>query len=108
MVLIELNMVSLWDAYFNLVGLAGSTLAGLFALGIFTRRATSPSAMVGAVISVAVLYWVQQHTNVHFFLYAFLGITTCFSVGWIASVLLPTQPKSLAGLTIHDPCPHVR
>ena len=47
--LAALNLTSLWDAYINLVGLAGSGLAGLFALGIFTRRAVGVGAMIGAV-----------------------------------------------------------
>ena len=84
-------MKSLWDAYNSLVGLAGSGLAGLFALGIFSKRAHGTGALIGALTSAVVLYFVQQ-TNLHFFLYAAVGIVTCFSVGWIASLLLPGTP----------------
>jgi solute:Na+ symporter, SSS family len=100
--LAELNKASLWDTYFNLVGLAGSGLAGLFALGIFTRRANGVSALAGALASAAVLYWVQQHTQIHFFLYAGIGIATCFVVGWLVGVCVPVAGKSLVGLTIYD------
>jgi Na+/proline symporter len=102
LLLAKLNMASLWDAYLNLIGLAGSGLAGLFALGIFTRRATGAGAIAGAVASAAVLYWMQQHTRVHFFLNASIGFVTCFAVGWLVSVLLPTTRKSLDGLTVHS------
>ena len=91
LVLAELNLKSLWDAYNSLVGLAGSGLAGLFALGIFSKRAHGMGALIGALTSALVLYFVQQ-TNLHFFLYAAVGIVTCVSVGWIASILLPGTP----------------
>ncbi|MEX2309057.1 MAG: sodium/solute symporter [Pirellulales bacterium] len=99
LVLAKLNMESLWDAYLNLVGLAGSGLAGLFALGIFTRRAHGAGAIIGAVTSAGVLYW-MQHTQIHFLLYACIGFLTCFVFGWVMSVLLPAPAKPLNGLTI--------
>ncbi|MDR1010940.1 MAG: sodium/solute symporter [Opitutaceae bacterium] len=98
LVLAKLNLASLWDAYSSLVGLAASGLAGLFALGIFTKRASGLSALIGAVASIAVLYYVQRHTNLHFFLYAGIGMLTCFFAGWIASIVLPSK-KNIDGLT---------
>jgi len=99
--LAKLNLVSLWDAYFNLVGLTGSGLAALFALGIFTRRTTAAGALVGAAASAGVLYYVQQSTGLHFFLYSLIGFWTCFLVGWAASWVLPRPQQALAGLTIY-------
>jgi solute:Na+ symporter, SSS family len=98
--LAQSNRASLWDTYNSLVGLAGSGLAGLFALGIFTRRANGYGALVGAVISACALYWVQQHTRIHFFLYAAIGIVTSFTVGWLVSLLLPARSQSVDGLTL--------
>ncbi len=100
--LAELEQRSLWDAYNSLVGLAASGLAGLFALGIFTRRAHGAGALVGAIASAVVLYFLQRHTDIHFFLYAGIGILTCMVVGWLASQVLPEADKPLAGLTIYD------
>ena len=98
--LAKLNLASMWDAYFNLVGLAGSGLAALFALGIFTRRTTGTGALIGAVISAAVLCYVQRYTHIHFLLYSLIGFGTCFISGWVASCLLPMRPHLLTGLTI--------
>jgi SSS family transporter len=100
--LAELQQRSLWDAYNSLVGLAASGLAGLFALGIFTRSAHGAGALVGAIASAVVLYFVQRDTDIHFFLYAGIGILTCMVVGWLASQVLPEADKPLAGLTIYD------
>ena len=92
---------SLWDIFQQVIGLFGGALAGLFALGIFSTRATAPGALVGALTSAAVLYLVMTLTPLHFFLYAAVGVLTCVIVGYFASLVLPSQPKNLSGLTIH-------
>jgi len=91
---------SLWDVFQEVMSLFGGALAGLFALGIFSRRATGPGALVGAAASVVTLYLVKSYTPVHFFLYALVGVLTCIIVGYAASLLLPARAKNLAGLTI--------
>ncbi len=96
---------SLWDLFNRLLGLLTSGMAGLFALGMFTRRANGRGALIGALISAAVIYWVQTQTNVSFFLYAAIGVLTCVAAGYIASLLLPDQPKPLEGLTIYTQTP---
>jgi SSS family transporter len=102
LVLAELQQRSLWDSYNSLVGLAASGLAGLFALGIFTRRAHGAGAMVGAITSAVVLYIVERHADLHFFLYAGIGVITCVAVGWLASLVLPSEAKSIEGLTVYS------
>jgi len=89
------------------LGLLMGSLAGLFALGIFTRRASSTGALIGAVTGVAVLFCVQKYTETHGFLYAGVGIATCFSVGYLASLVLPTPQKTLRGVTIYTQEPRI-
>ena len=76
---------SLWDAFQGMMGLLGGGLAGLFALGIFFRNANGRGAITGAIASVVILYWVQQHTDLHFFLYGAVGILSCVTIGVLAS-----------------------
>jgi SSS family transporter len=95
----EADIRSLWDAYLGLLGLLGSGLAGLFALGIFSTRANGAGALIGAVVSAAVLAYVQRHTSLHFFLYALVGVAVCVAAGWLASVAFPGASRNLAGLT---------
>ena len=92
---------SLFDVFLELLGLFGGSLAGLFALGVLTRRAHGVGALVGAVTSAMVLYLVAANTDVHFFLYAGIGILTCFCVGYSASIMIPQSQPSLLGLTRH-------
>ncbi len=92
---------SLWDTFQGMMGLFGGGLAGLFALGIFFRGASGRGALIGAVSSVAILYWVQQHSDLHFFLYGAVGVLSCVGVGLAASVFVKDRAgKDLAGLTI--------
>lgn len=99
LVMAESDIKSLWDAYLGLLGLLGSGLAGLFALGLFSTRASGTGALVGALASAGVLWWVQKHTPLHFFLYAVVGVTACVILGWLASLALPGPSRDLAGLT---------
>jgi Na+/proline symporter len=78
---------SLWDLFLVLLGLLGGTLAGVFVLGIFTRRANSLGAMIGIVCSTLALFCAKQYTQIHFFLYGAVGIITCVCVGYLGSFL---------------------
>lgn len=96
-----IEIESLFDLFLELLGLFGGSLAGLFALGIFTRRANGVGALAGAITSAIVLYLVSAFTQVHFFLYAGIGIATCCAVGYLMSLAFPSSPSPLAGLTVH-------
>jgi len=87
------------------VGLFSSGLAGLFILGMFTRRAKGIGAFIGALVSVVALYFVKVHTPIHFILYAFIGIVVCVIVGYLASLFIPEKSKSLKGLTYYTMLP---
>lgn len=95
-------IVSLWDLFNSMLGLLGSGLAGLFALGIFTKRAHGTGVLCGAAASAIALVLVQQYTSLHFFLYAGVGISVCFIVGYAASCVLPAgAARPLDRLTIY-------
>ncbi len=86
--------------FVSLLGLIGSGLGGLFALGIFTRRSNGPGAIVGALGSAIVLFLIKTKTEVNIFLYSAIGFMLCFCLGYIASLLIPVKSKSLDRLTI--------
>lgn len=95
-----LNIRSLWELFMGMMSLTGGTLAGLFALGIFSKRASGGGALIGAAVSVATLVYVYTSTKIHFFLYGAIGILTCMLAGYLASLIFPRQTKTLEGLTI--------
>ncbi len=90
---------SLWDLFQSIVGLFAGGLAGLFILGLFTRRTNGPGALVGVAASAMVLYAAQP--RVHFFLYPAVGLLGCVAAGYVAGFILPGIPKT-RGLTVFD------
>ena len=96
----ESDVRSLWDRFNELMGLLGGGLAGLFILGIFTRRANAPGALVGLAASAIIQYLVKTHTDLIFFLYSTTGLLTCVVVGYAASLFFRNQPAPAAGLTL--------
>jgi Na+/proline symporter len=90
----------MWDQYSKVIGLFGGGLAGLFAVGIFTRRTTGFGAIVGMIGSAGILFCVKAFTNWHFFLYSAIGVLSCFAVGYVVSAVLPIGQRDLKGLTI--------
>ena len=101
MVLARSDIRSLWDTFIGITGLFLGTLGGLFSLGIFTRRAGGRHAMIGVATSAAVLIAVKFMTELSGLLYAAIGLTTCWLGGWLASLLIPSRPKELGGLTAY-------
>jgi len=94
------HIQSLWDLFLKLLSLLSGGLAGFFILGIFTRRAHGTGALLGGILSAVTVFLVQSYTRVHFFLYAAVGVSTCFIIGYLSSLLLPS-PRTKDDLTIY-------
>ncbi len=99
--LVSFNIYSAVIFASSVLGLFIGGLGGLFALGIFTRRANGIGALVGAIISAVVLYYVKYHTPINLFLYPTIGFMVCLIAGYLASLILPEREKSLVGLTLY-------
>jgi solute:Na+ symporter, SSS family len=95
------NNETIWDKYIALIGLVSSGLAGLFLLGIATCRTHALGALFGVGGSAVVLAGGWKYSDLHPHLYAAIGVLTCVTVGYLASILIPRRQKDLTGLTIH-------
>lgn len=94
------NIKSQYTFFMTILGLFTGGLAGLFVLGIFTRRATAWGSLTGVAASAAAMSYLGQHpTWVNQMLYGAISLGICVTVGYLASFVLPGRPKSLAGLT---------
>ena len=89
---------SIFDQWLEIVGLFASGLCGLFVLGIFTRKPGTTAAFAGIVGSVVVLLLVKNMTDLSFLLYAGIGTMTCFVIGWLTGLFVPTR-RDLTGTT---------
>ncbi|MBN1818403.1 MAG: sodium/solute symporter [Sedimentisphaerales bacterium] len=103
------DIKSVWDVFMAILGLIGGSMCGLFCLGIFTVRTNGVGAVIGALAGAVGLYWVQGHTQVHYLLYATIGVVFCVVVGYAASFLFPgVRSGNVEGLTIHTLGPKQR
>ena len=92
---------SLFDSFLRVVGLFMGVLGGLFLLGMLTCRATGWGAMIGAMAGASVMALLPVITAIHGYLYAAIGVTVCFGVGYAASRFWPA-PAHIRDLTIHS------
>lgn len=94
------NIRSSWDLFMTLLGLIAGSMCGLFLLGIFTKRTNGVGAIIGAVAGVAATCYIKTYAEIHFLLYAVVGIVTCCLVGYLASLFGKGVSKDIDGLTI--------
>ena len=92
---------SIFELFYRIMNLFGGSLAGLFVLGIFSRRGNGYGSLAGMVVSMGVLLLIKYATSIHFMLHAAIGLGVCVVVGYLTSLLLPSGGKSTQGLTIH-------
>ena len=99
LVMATFSAQGIFDQWLQIVGLFAGGLCGLFVLGIFSRRASSGSAVVGIVVSVLVLVVVKYLTDIDGLTYAAFGVLSCVVFGWLAGFILPNR-VNLRGLTL--------
>lgn len=100
LVLVFMDVNSILDIFQEITGLFIGASAGLFMLGIFTKRANATGALIGAVSSGFILYAVKTFTPLSFWLYSAIGFLSCYIIGYLASCLLPGK-RGLQGLTYY-------
>ncbi|MDF2377043.1 MAG: sodium/solute symporter [Verrucomicrobiales bacterium] len=76
---------SAWQTFLMIIGFVMGPLCGLFLLGMFTKSGNTRGAIVGVVFGVTVLVWARFGTDMHGLLYAPLGVSATWLVGWVMS-----------------------
>jgi len=77
---------SLFDTYMKLLGMAGGGLAGVVALGMFTKRASGWGVLGGAAASAFTVYHLNASNLTHFYLHGMIGFLVAFTVGYFLSL----------------------
>jgi Na+/proline symporter len=99
LVMAAVDIRSVYLTVLEIMGLFGGTLAGLFVLGIFSRRASGRGAMVGAVLSAVILFAVRLTHPLNVYAYAPIGLISCVVIGWLISLATPIVQRNIEGLT---------
>ena len=81
------DIASLWDQFNFFLGLLTSGLGGLFMMGIFTKRIGPRAAFTGFFGSIVVLLWCSANTAVTSTFYGFIGLMSCFIIGYLSSFI---------------------
>lgn len=95
------EITSLFDAFLTMIGLFMGILGGLFCLGMLTRRANAAGALIGLICAIVLLWILKTFTDVHWYLYAAIGVGSCFIFGYIFSLFTPAGSLNLEGLTVY-------
>ncbi len=95
------DIKSLWDLCSRLAGLVTGGLCAFFILAAFTKRTNAFGAITGAIVSAVCIFLIQNHTSLHFFLYAIISIAIACLVGYTVSIFTPKSKKNIDGMTIY-------
>ncbi|QLK86656.1 sodium:solute symporter [Staphylococcus sp. 17KM0847] len=101
--LIAADSSDVWDLFLLITGLFGVPIAGIFAVGIFTKRTHGIGVIIGIIVAVVASYFLQGIGGAGSPFYtSILAFMIAFIVAYIASVIIPTPQKDISGLTIYD------
>lgn len=96
------NIENAFKTFLGIVGLSSGSLGGLFALGVFTKKANGTGALIGALVGIGAVATVKfSGAPVTGLLYAFIGFTSCFVVGYLASLIWGGSDEKGEGLSVH-------
>ena len=101
--LIAANSNDVWDLFLLITGLFGVPIAGIFAVGIFTKRTHGIGVIIGIIVAVIVSYFLQGVGGAGSpFYVSIIAFITAFVTAYIASLIIPAPNKDISGLTIFD------
>jgi len=86
------DIESSFKTFNELIGLTAGSLGGLFALGIFNKKASGVGAIVGALVAFGtVLSLFLLKAEVSGLLYGLIGFSICFIIGSLLSLASPRK-----------------
>lgn len=101
-VMAKSNIESAFKIFQSIIGLTAGPMGGLFALGVFTRRANGFGAVVGAAAGFGAVCSLKfLEAPVTGLLYAFVGFVVCFVVGYVVSLFAGAPNGRSEGLSVH-------
>ncbi|HDC3806315.1 TPA: Na+/proline symporter, partial [Staphylococcus aureus] len=98
------NSNDLWDLFLFVTGLFGVPLAGVFAVGIFTKRTNTFGVICGLILGIifAYVYNGVGKGNSPFYV-STISFTVAFVFAYILSFIVPSKhKKDITGLTIFE------
>lgn len=85
----RLNAPSLLDLWFQVIGLFGSGVAGVFLLGALTRRTGAAAGWAGLVAGAGSVWAVGAYSSLSGLAYSAVGVLACLAVGVAVGAVSP-------------------
>ena len=89
----SMDIGHMFDFLIGLMGLIASPLAGLFLLGLLTKKANATHAWIGVICSLIAIVFVKYFTDLNGLLFGFVGIGICFGTGSLASLFVSREAQ---------------
>jgi Na+/proline symporter len=81
----------------QIASVAYGALLGVFLLGVLTKRANQPGAMIGMLFGFGIELYLWQWSSVAFTWWVAIGTCITFAAGYAASLMWKDPPKALHG-----------
>ncbi|MFW6065259.1 MAG: sodium:solute symporter, partial [Planctomycetota bacterium] len=97
------TLPSLWDTFSKIMSLIGGGFGGVIVLALLTKRANTAGALIGTIFGTLMMISLEGKVfgfRVSFFMYGTLSMAICIITGYFFSLITPTKPKDLTGLTL--------
>src|SRR5690606_16980161 len=98
MLIAALQIQFIFNLFQEVLGIFGGALAGVFILGVFTRKANARGIVVGLIAGVSAVLFIKNNTDISVYLYGAISVLTTILIGYLASAIVPGK-KNLDGLT---------
>ena len=98
----SLEIKSMFKTWNIMMALLGGGFIGIYILGIFTRRANTIGACIGAAASIVCTVLVKELTPLHWVFFTPVAVLSCILVGYFTSLIIPCKKNKLDGLTIYN------
>lgn len=85
--LVATDQAETWDLFLSITGLFGVPLAGVFALGIFTKRANTFGVLCGLLFGAGLAWYVQNVVGLNPFAISIVAFVASVVLGYVFSVL---------------------
>jgi Na+/proline symporter len=103
--LLYARMPTLFEGFVKIMALIGGGFVGVYSLGMFTRRANLPGAVLGVIASYIVAWMIKLHTvaiPIHWSAWGLFTTVSCIVSGYVFSLIIPYKNGDLTGLTVWD------
>lgn len=103
--LLYAKLPTLFEGFVKIMALIGGGFVGVYSLGMFTRRANLPGAVLGVISSYIVAWLIKLYTvaiPIHWSAWGLFTTFSCILFGYVFSLIIPYKNKDLRGLTVWD------